>query len=110
LTGQHGSIDYPGDLPRRRQQAEANARRALLPELSTATVNVHQVSLRNVRREDGNASRIFGVCAEPKASGKCRARLRSSGAGAHTIRDLIRELEKGAIALSIEIHGALLRD
>lgn len=77
-----------------------DARRTLLPELSTAAVDVYHVSLHNVGR-----SRVFGMLALPKAPGKYPAILSVPGAGVHKIGPLIELAEKGAITLAIGIHG-----
>lgn len=77
-----------------------NARRTLIPELSTAIVDVYHVSLLNVGR-----ARVFGMLALPKAAGKYPAILSVPGAGVHKIRPMIELAEKGAITLAIGIHG-----
>jgi len=77
-----------------------DARRTLIPELSTATVDVYHVSLANTGR-----SRVFGMLAMPRAPGKYPAVLSVPGAGVHKIRPLTGLAEKGAITLAIGIHG-----
>lgn len=77
-----------------------DARRTLIPALSTATVDVYHVSLLNVGR-----SRVFGMLALPKAAGKYPAILSVPGAGVHKIGPLVELAEKGAITLAIGIHG-----
>ena len=49
-----------------------DARQTLLPELSTAKVDVFQVSLQNVGQDGtgANPSRFYGILAEPKGEGK----------------------------------------
>jgi cephalosporin-C deacetylase len=77
-----------------------DARRTLLPELSTADVNVYHVSLANIGR-----SRVYGMLAMPKAPGKYPAVLGVPGAGVHKIGPLAELAAKGAITLAIGIHG-----
>jgi cephalosporin-C deacetylase len=77
-----------------------DARRTLIPELSTAAVNVYHVSLQNVGR-----ARVFGMLAEPKAPGRYPAVLSVPGAGVHKIGPLMELAERGAITLAIGIHG-----
>ncbi|HSB17583.1 MAG TPA: acetylxylan esterase [Bryobacteraceae bacterium] len=77
-----------------------DARRTLIPELSTAVVDVYHVSLQNTGR-----SNVFGMLALPKAAGKYPAILGVPGAGVHKIGPMIELAEKGAITLAIGIHG-----
>jgi cephalosporin-C deacetylase-like acetyl esterase len=77
-----------------------DARRTLLPELSTAAVSVYQVSLQNVGR-----ARVYGMLAEPNAPGKYPAILVVPGAGVHKIGPMMELAERGAITLAIGIHG-----
>ena len=77
-----------------------DARRTLIPELSTATVDVYHVSLQNVGR-----ARVFGMLAVPRAPGKYPAILGVPGAGVHKIGPMIELAEQGAITLAIGIHG-----
>jgi cephalosporin-C deacetylase-like acetyl esterase len=77
-----------------------DARRTLIPELSTAMVDVYHVSMLNAGR-----SRVFGMLALPKAAGKYPAILGVPGAGVHKIGPMIELAEKGAITLAIGIHG-----
>jgi cephalosporin-C deacetylase len=82
-----------------------DAERTLLPEQSTATVNCYQLSLQNVGPGAAGTSRLFGVFCEPKAPGKYPALLRVPGAGVHQVTGMVNEAEKGALTLSIGIHG-----
>jgi len=82
-----------------------DAERTLLPEQCTAKVNVYQISLQNVGPRADGVSRIFGILAEPKAPGKYPALLRVPGAGVSATRGMVKEAERGAITLSIGIHG-----
>jgi cephalosporin-C deacetylase-like acetyl esterase len=77
-----------------------DARRTLLPELCTATVDVYHVSLQNIGR-----ARVFGMLAMPRAPGKYAAALAVPGAGVHKIGPLMEPAERGAITLAIGIHG-----
>jgi len=85
-----------------------DARRTLIPELSTAKVNVYQVSLQNVGKEKGSKSRLFGMLAEPKLPGKYPALLGTPGAGVWKHAPLVKLAEAGAITLNIGIHGVPL--
>ena len=82
-----------------------DAERKLLPDLSTSTVNVYEVSFQNVGARDGAASRMFGILCEPKAPGKYPAVLGVPGAGVSPSHAMLRQAELGAITLSIGIHG-----
>ena len=77
-----------------------DARRTLVPELCTATVNVYHVSLQNVGR-----ARVFGMLAEPKAPGRYPAILGVPGAGVSKVPPMMELAERGAITLNIGIHG-----
>jgi cephalosporin-C deacetylase len=79
--------------------------RKLLPDASTASVNVYEVSFQNVGGRDGAPSRIFGILAEPKAPGKYPAMLQVPGAGVYPNHAMLRQAELGVITLSIGIHG-----
>lgn len=79
--------------------------RRLLPDVSTASVNVYEVSFQNVGGREGAPSRIFGILAEPKAPGKYPAMLQVPGAGVSPNHAMLRQAELGVITLSIGIHG-----
>jgi len=81
-------------------KAPLDPRRTLIPELSTAAVDVYHVSLQNIGR-----ARVFGMLAVPKAPGKYPAVLGVPGAGVHKIQPLVELAEKGAVTLAIGIHG-----
>ena len=81
------------------------AERKLLPDLSTSTVSVYEVSFQNVGGREGATSRIFGILCEPKAPGKYPAVLGVPGAGVSPSHPMLRLAELGAITLSIGIHG-----
>jgi cephalosporin-C deacetylase len=82
-----------------------DARLTLMPELSTATVNVYHVSLQNVGAELQGTSRIYGILCEPKAEGRYPALLNVPGAGVRPYRGVVDLAEKGLITLQIGIHG-----
>jgi cephalosporin-C deacetylase-like acetyl esterase len=81
-----------------------DAKLTLLPDYSTAAVNVYHVNLQNVGL-DGGASRLYGILCEPKAEGKYPALLNVPGAGVRPYRGLLELAEKGIITLQIGIHG-----
>jgi len=77
-----------------------DARRTLLPERCTETVDVYQVSLQNY-----GSSRLYGVLCLPKKEGKYPALLRVPGAGIRPYGGDVGTAEKGIITLEIGIHG-----
>jgi len=82
-----------------------DARLTLLPELSTATVNVYHVNLQNIGAEISGTSRLYGILAEPKAEGRYPALLNVPGAGVRPYRGAVELAEKGLITFQIGIHG-----
>lgn len=83
-----------------------DAKLTLLPEYSTANVNVYHVSLQNVGADIAGApSRLYGILCEPKAEGKYPAVLEVPGAGIRPYRGRIDLAEKGIITFQIGIHG-----
>ncbi len=82
-----------------------DARVTLLPDYSTATVNVYHVNLQNVGGDGTGVSRFYGILCEPKAEGKYPALLSVPGAGVRSYRGLIEMAEKGIITLQVGIHG-----
>jgi len=82
-----------------------DARLTLLPELSTATVNVYHVNLQNIGAELIGSSRLYGILAEPKAEGRYPALLNVPGAGVRPYRGAVELAEKGLITFQIGIHG-----
>jgi cephalosporin-C deacetylase-like acetyl esterase len=82
-----------------------DARMTLLPDYSTAKVNVYHVSLANVAGDDGAPSRLYGILCEPKAEGKFPALLSVPGAGIRPYRGLVELAEKGIITFQLGIHG-----
>ena len=64
-----------------------DARRTLLPDSCTSSVDVYQVSFRTVGRGGGNPARIYGILCEPRAPGHYPAVLKVPGAG---VRRLLR--------------------
>lgn len=83
-----------------------DAKLTLLPDYSTANVNVYHVSLQNVGAElTGAPSRLYGILCEPKAEGKYPAVLGVPGAGIRPYRGMVELAEKGIITFQIGIHG-----
>lgn len=84
-----------------------DAKRTLLPEYCTPSVNVYHVSFRTV----GSAgrrylSRFYGILCEPAAPGKYPAILRVPGAGVRPYVPVDTSMaERGAITLNVGIHG-----
>jgi cephalosporin-C deacetylase len=73
----------------------------LMPERCTSEVNVFHISFQN----DANSSRIYGILAIPKKSGKYPAVLRVPGAGIRPYAGDTRTASLGVITLEIGIHG-----
>jgi cephalosporin-C deacetylase-like acetyl esterase len=73
----------------------------LLPDRCTSDVNVYHVSFQN----DAPASRIYGILAVPKKSGKYPAILKVPGAGIRPYGGDARTASLGIITLEIGIHG-----
>ena len=82
-----------------------DARRTLLPDACTSTVDVYQVSFRTVGRGGGNFARIYGILCEPRAPGHDPALLKVPGAGVRPDSGDTEMASKGAIVLEIGIHG-----
>ncbi len=78
-----------------------DAKLTLLPERCTETVNVYQVNIQNFE----TGSRLYGILAKPKASGKYPAILQVPGAGIRPYSGLVDLAEQGIITLQIGIHG-----
>lgn len=79
-----------------------------LPNYSTATVDVFQVSFQNVGTGISKSSRVYGILAVPKAlnpNQKFPALLSVPGAGVRPYRGLLNFAERGIITLQIGIHG-----
>lgn len=81
------------------------ARRTLLPEECTDTLNVYQVSFRNTGAWGKNNSRIYGILCIPKAPGSYPAVLGVPGAGVRPYHGLKELAARGLITLQIGIHG-----
>jgi cephalosporin-C deacetylase-like acetyl esterase len=79
-----------------------DARRTLLPEACTPTVDVYQVSFRTVGAKD---SRIYGILCEPREPGRYPAVLEVPGAGVRPYFGDPILAAKGAIVLQLGIHG-----
>ncbi|MFC3196645.1 acetylxylan esterase [Parapedobacter deserti] len=78
-----------------------DAKLTLLPERCTEKADVYQVNIQN--HETG--SRIYGILAKPKASGKYPAVLQVPGAGIRPYGGVVDLAERGIITLQIGIHG-----
>ncbi len=81
------------------------AERTLLPELSTAKVNVYHVSILTVGPGARGTARVFGLLSVPAKPGKYPALLRVPGAGVHKPGPMVEEAAAGVITLTIGIHG-----
>jgi cephalosporin-C deacetylase len=73
----------------------------LMPERCTSEANVYQVSFQN----EINGSRIYGILAIPKKTGKYPAILRVPGAGIRGYGGDPKTASLGIITLEIGIHG-----
>jgi cephalosporin-C deacetylase-like acetyl esterase len=85
-----------------------DAKFELLPNYSTANVDVYHVSFQNVGGGTGKSSRIYGILAVPKSNDPNRkfpALLSVPGAGVRPYRGITSFAEKGIITLQIGIHG-----
>jgi cephalosporin-C deacetylase-like acetyl esterase len=78
-----------------------DARMTLLPDKCTGDVNVYHISFQN----DIPGSRIYGMLAVPKKSGKYPAILKVPGAGIRPYFGDARTAALGFITLEIGIHG-----
>ncbi len=73
----------------------------LMPERCTSDVNVYHISFQN----EINGSRIYGILAVPKKSGKYPAILKVPGAGIRPYSGDPKTPSLGVITLEIGIHG-----
>lgn len=74
---------------------------SLMPDRCTSETNVYQISFQN----EALGSRIYGILAMPKKSGKYPAILRVPGAGIRPYAGDARTAARGVITLEIGIHG-----
>ncbi len=86
-----------------------DAKVTLVPELSTADINVYHVNLQNIKTPQawrGN-SRVYGMLSMPKKPGTYPAILGVPGAG---VRSYGRDdrAANGVIVFKVGIHGALM--
>jgi cephalosporin-C deacetylase len=102
------TVKDPADFENFWTEAIAEARKinldprlTLMPERCTSEADVYQISFQN----DGFGSRIYGMLAMPKKSGKYPAILRVPGAGIRPYSGDSRTAELGFIVLEIGIHG-----
>ncbi|RYY00986.1 MAG: acetylxylan esterase, partial [Gammaproteobacteria bacterium] len=77
-----------------------DAKLELMPKLGSSSVDVYHVNIRNI----GN-SRLYGMLAIPKKTGKYPAVLQVPGAGVRGYRPDLQLAEKGVIVFTIGIHG-----
>ena len=77
----------------------------LLPESSTAAINVYHVSFQTLGSGGQGIARVYGILAEPTSPGPHPAIVRIPGAGVRPYTGLISFAEKGFIALEFGIHG-----
>ncbi len=82
-----------------------DAKRTLLPESCTSTVDAYQVSFRTIGKGGGNQARIYGILCQPRAPGHYPAILKVPGAGVRPYAGDAELAAKGAIVLEIGIHG-----
>jgi cephalosporin-C deacetylase len=73
----------------------------LMPDRCTSDVNVYHISFQN----EAIGSRIYGILAIPKKSGKYPAILRVPGAGIRPYNGDSKTAAQGLITLEIGIHG-----
>ena len=102
------TVNDPADFDRFWSDAIAEARKmdldpkmTLIPDRCTSEADVYHISFRN----DAPASRIYGILAVPKKSGKYPAILRVPGAGIRPYAGDPRTAGMGFITLEIGIHG-----
>jgi cephalosporin-C deacetylase-like acetyl esterase len=102
------TVKDPADFDSFWNNAIAEARKinldpkiTLMPERCTSDVNVYQISFQN----EVPGSRIYGILAVPKKSGKYPAILRVPGAGVRPYGGDARTAGMGFITLEIGIHG-----
>lgn len=83
------------------QKIPMNPNLRLLPEKCTDKIKVFELSFNNYR----TGSKMYGILCVPKAPGKYPAFMRVPGAGVTAVNGDIKNAEKGAITLSLAIHG-----
>lgn len=102
------TVKDPADFDAFWSEAIASARKinldpkvTLMPERCTSEANVYHISFQN----EASNSRIYGILAMPKKSGKYPAILKVPGAGVRPYSGDTRTAGMGFIALEIGIHG-----
>jgi cephalosporin-C deacetylase len=102
------TVKDPADFDSFWNNAIAEARKVnldpkitLMPERCTSDVNIYQISFQN----EVYGSRIYGILAIPKKTGKFPAILRVPGAGVRPYGGDARTAGLGFITLEIGIHG-----
>lgn len=76
-------------------------RMTLLPDRSTATLNVYEASFQNFR----GGSRMYGILCVPKKEGRYPVALKVPGAGVRAYRGDTALAENGVVTFEIGIHG-----
>jgi cephalosporin-C deacetylase len=102
------TVKDPSDFDKFWADAIAEARKlnldpriTLMPERCTSEANVYHISFQN----NSSGSRIYGMLAMPKKSGKYPAILKVPGAGIRPYAGDSRTVALGFIVLEIGIHG-----
>ncbi len=102
------TVKDPSDFDKFWADAIAEARKlnldpriTLMPERCTSEANVYHISFQN----NSSGSRIYGMLAMPKKSGKYPAILKVPGAGIRPYAGDSRTAALGFIVLEIGIHG-----
>ena len=94
------------DAKKELEEVPLDAKVTLMPELSTADINVYHVNLQNIRMPKAwrGVSRFYGMLSVPKKPGKYPAILGVPGAG---VRSYGRDdrAAQGLIVFKVGIHG-----
>jgi len=88
------------------EEVPLDAKVTLMPELSTADINVYHVNLQNIRMPKAwrGISRFYGMLSVPKKPGKYPAILGVPGAGVRSYGRDDRAVQ-GVIVFKVGIHG-----
>lgn len=93
-------VSFWDDAKAELAQLPIDARMTLLPERGTDKTDVYHVNLQNI-----GSSRYYGILCVPKKPGSYPAILNVPGAGARPYYGDVGRADKGAITLTIGIHG-----
>jgi len=105
------TIEMPGDFEsfwatakQKLAEIPIDAKVTLVPELSTADINVYHVNLQNIQTSWRGNSRFYGMLSVPSKPGKYPAILNVPGAG---VRSYGRDdrAANGVIVFKVGIHG-----